>query len=354
MDADQAQSNKRRRRGGDLCDSGSYIYSVGGVVKKIVECTLVALIPALFSVNSLAKSDYPVKAIRLIVPFPPGGTADIVARALAQVMSKDLGRQVIVDNRPGANGVIGAEVAARSPADGYTAFMTAASILAITPHLRNDLGYSIRDFAPVSLAVITPNVLVAHPSIPVKNVKDLIALAKSKPNQIIFGSSGVTSTGHIVVEQIRALTGAQMTHVPYKGAALAEVDLLAGHISLMATGLVSAMPHLKRGRLRALAVTTAKRVPVLADLPTIAETVPGVDAGSWFGILLPTGSPKIAIERLGASAAAAVRSPELREKLSGDGAEIVGSTSNEFAQFIQVESDRYARILKQSGIRLTQ
>ena len=323
-------------------------------MNNLIANILLVLITALFSVNSLAQSDYPVKTVRLIVPFPPGGTTDIVARTLAQVMSKDLGQQVIIDNRPGANGVIGAEVAARSPADGYTAFMTSASILAITPHLRSDLRYSIRDFAPASLAVITPNVLVAHPSIPVRNVKELIALAKSKPNQIVFGSSGVASIGHIVVEQIRTVTGAQMIHVPYKGAAPAEVDLFAGHIALMATGLVSAMPHLKSGRLRALAVTTAKRVPALADLPTIAETVPGVDTGSWFGILLPTGSPKIAVERLGASAALAVRSPELREKLSGDGAEIVGSTPNEFAQFIQNESDRYARILKESGIRLTQ
>jgi tripartite-type tricarboxylate transporter receptor subunit TctC len=323
-------------------------------MKNLFASPLLILIIALFSANSLAQSDYPAKTIRLIVPFPPGGTTDIVARTLAQVMSKDLGRQVIIDNRPGANGVIGAEVAARSPADGYTAFMTSASILAITPHLRNDLGYSIRDFAPASLAVITPNVLVAHPSIPVRNVKELIALAKSKPNQIVFGSSGVASIGHIVVEQIRTVTGAQMIHVPYKGAAPAEVDLFAGHIALMATGLVSAMPHLKSGRLRALAVTTSKRVPALSDLPTIAETVPGVDTGSWFGILLPTGSPKIAVERLGASAALAVRSPELREKLSGDGAEIVGSTPNEFAQFIQNESERYARILKESKIRLTQ
>ena len=269
-------------------------------------------------------------------------------------MSKSLGRQVIIDNRPGANGVIGAEIAARAPADGYTAFMTSASILAITPHLRTDLGYSIADFAPVSLAVITPNVLVAHPSIPVKNVKELIALAKSKPNQITFGSSGVASIGHIVVEQIRTVTGAQMIHVPYKGAAPAESDLFSGHIALMATGLVSAMPHLKSSRLRALAVTTAKRVPALADLPTIAETVPGVDTGSWFGILLPAGSPMIAVERIGAATVTAIRSPELRERLSGDGAEIVGSTPGEFARFIQSESDRYARILKESGIRLSQ
>ena len=288
------------------------------------------------------------------MPFPPGGTTDIVARTLAQVMSKDLGRQVVVDNRPGANGVIGAEVAARSPADGYTAFMTSASILAITPNLRSDLGYTARDFAPVSLSVITPNVLVVHPSVPVKSVKELIALAKAKPNEITFGSSGVASIGHIVVEQIRTVTGAQMTHVPYKGAAPAEDDLFAGHIVVMATGLVSAMSHVKSGRLRALAVTTAKRVPALGRLPTIAETVPGVDTGSWFGILLPVGSPVAAVERLGEAAASAVRSPELREQLSREGAEVVGSTPSEFAKFIQSESERYARILKESRITLTQ
>jgi len=323
-------------------------------MKVLVKQIFLMFSIALISTNSLAQSDYPVKTVRLIVPFPPGGTTDIVARTLGQAMSKSLGRQVIIDNRPGANGVIGAEIAARSSADGYTAFMTSASILAITPHLRTDLGYSVRDFAPASLAVITPNVLVAHPSFPVKNVKELIALAKSKSNQISFGSSGVASIGHIVVEQIRTVTGAQMIHVPYKGAAPAESDLFSGHIALMATGLVSAMPHVKSGRLRALAVTTAKRVPALADLPTIAETVPGVDTGSWFGILLPTGSPMIAVERIGAAAASAIRSPELRERLSGDGAEIVGSTPSEFARFIQSESDRYARILKESGIRLSQ
>jgi tripartite-type tricarboxylate transporter receptor subunit TctC len=301
-----------------------------------------------------AQPAYPVKAIRLIVPFPPGGTTDIVARALAQAMSRDLERQVVIDNRGGANGIIGAELAARAPADGYTAFMTSASILAITPHLRTDLGYAVRDFAPASLSVITPNVLVVHASVPVRNVRELLALAKARPNAVSFGSSGVASIGHIVVEQIRMATGAQMTHVPYKGAGPAEADLFAGHIAAMATGLVSAMPHLKTGRVRALAVTTARRVPAVPDLPTIAETVPGVDTGSWFGILLPAGSPAVIVERLGGAAATAVRSPELRERLSREGGEVVGSTPVEFERFIQKESARYARILKESGIRLTE
>jgi len=301
-----------------------------------------------------AQAGYPVKPIRLIVPFPPGGTTDIVARALAQAMGKNLERAVVVDNRGGANGVIGAELAARAPADGYTAFMTSASILAITPHLRSDLGYSVRDFAPVSLSVITPNVLLVHASVPVKNIKELIALAKARPNAITFGSSGIASIGHIVVEQIRTVTGAQMIHIPYKGGGPAEADLFAGHIAVMATGLVSAMPHLSGGRVRALAVTTAKRVAALPDLPAIAETVPGVDTGSWFGILLPAGSPTEAVERLSVSAASAVRSPDLRDRLSREGAEVVGSTPAEFERFIQSESSRYAKLLKASGIKLTE
>lgn len=323
-------------------------------MKHLAESLSVFLILAAGAPDILAQSDYPAKTIRLIVPFPPGGTTDVVARGLAQVMSKDLGKQVVVDNRPGANGTIGAEIAARSPADGYTAFMTSASILAITPNLRSDLGYSVRDFAPASLSVITPNVLVVHPSVPVKNVRELIALAKTRPNAIIFGSSGIAGIGHIVVEQIRTVAGAQMTHVPYKGAGPAETDLLAGHIAVMATGLVSAMPHVKSGRLRALAVTTAKRVPALPELPPIAETVPGVDTGSWFGILLPAGSPPAAVERLGAAAATAVRSASLHDRFSREGAEVVGSTPGEFANFIRNESERYARILKESGIKLTQ
>lgn len=323
-------------------------------MKHLAESLSVFLILAAGAPDIPAQSDYPAKTLRLIVPFPPGGTTDVVARGLAQVMSKDLGKQVVVDNRPGANGTIGAEIAARSPADGYTAFMTSASILAITPNLRSDLGYSVRDFAPASLSVITPNVLVLHPSVPAKNVRELIALAKTRPNAIIFGSSGIASIGHIVVEQIRTVAGAQMIHVPYKGAGPAETDLLAGHIAVMATGLISAMPHVKSGRLRALAVTTAKRVPALPELPPIAETVPGVDTGSWFGILLPAGSPPAAVERLGAAAAAAVRSASLHDRFSREGAEVVGSTPGEFANFIRSESERYARILKESGIKLTQ
>jgi tripartite-type tricarboxylate transporter receptor subunit TctC len=303
--------------------------------------------------DSLAQQPaYPAKPIRLIVPFPPGGTTDIVARLLSQAMGKDLGAAVIVDNRGGANGVIGAELAARAPADGYNAFMTSASILAITPHLRNDLGYSVGDFAPVSLLVITPNVLVVHPSVPVRTVKALIVLARARPDAISFGSSGVASIGHIVVEQIRTVAGAPMIHVPYKGAAPAEADLFAGHVAVMATGLVSAMPHVKSGRLRAIAVTTGKRVSAIPDLPTIAETVPGVDTGSWFGILLPTGTPATAIQRISASAASSVRSLELRERLATEGAEVIGSSPSEFAAFIKSESERYGTILKRSGIRL--
>lgn len=304
--------------------------------------------------HTAAQSTYPAKPVRLIVPFPPGGTTDVVARSLAQEMSKGLGKPLIIENRGGANGVIGAELAARAAPDGYTVFMTSASILVITPHLRSDLGYAVKDFAPVSLSAITPNVLVIHPSLPARSVKELIALARARPNQIAFGSSGVASIGHIVCEQMRTLAGAAMTHVPYKGAAPAETDLFAGHIAVMATGLVTAMPYVKSARLRALGVTTAKRVSVLPDLPALAETVPGIDTGSWFGLLVPAASPPQAIERLGTEAAAAMRTAELRDRLKSEGAEVVGSTPEEFARFIQAESTRYRAILKNSGIQLTQ
>lgn len=301
--------------------------------------------------DAAAQSAYPSKPVRIIVPFPAGGTTDIVARGIAQLMSGSWGQQVIVDNRAGASGAIGAAAAAQAPPDGYTLVMASTAILAINPHLRRNLPYNVRrDFAPVSLAVVTPNLLAVHPSLPVRSVKDLLELAKAKPDGIIFGSSGTGSVGHLALEQFRTLGGVRMLHVPYKGALPAEVDLLAGHIAVMASGMVSVLPHVKSGRVRALAVTSAKRTPLLPEVPAVAEVLPGFDAGAWFGVLAPAGTPAPIIEQLHRAIAVALRTPELRVRLSGNGAEVVGSSPQEFQRYIAEESERYGRLLREAGI----
>lgn len=287
----------------------------------------------------------------MIVPFPAGGTTDIVARGIAQVMSPSWGHQVIVDNRAGASGAIGAALAAHAPPDGYTIVMASTAILAINPHLRLSLPYNVdRDFAAVSLAVTTPNMLAVHPSLPVRSVKALLEVAKAKPDGIVFGSSGIGSVGHLALEQFRTLGGVRMLHVPYKGALPAEVDLLSGNIAVMASGMVSVLPHVKSGRVRGLAVTSAKRTPLLPDMPAVSEVLPGFDAGAWFGVLAPAGTPATIISQLHKAIADALRTPAVRSRLSGNGAEVIASSPAEFRSYIREESERYGRLLREAGI----
>jgi tripartite-type tricarboxylate transporter receptor subunit TctC len=294
---------------------------------------------------------YPDKPIRMVVPFPAGGTTDILARATAQKLSESLGQQVIVDNKPGAGGNIGAQEVARSTPDGYTLVMGTVGTHAINPSLYKKMPYDhVKDFVPVSLVASVPNLLVVHPSVPVNSVKELIAHAKANPGKLNFASSGNGTSIHLSGELFKTMTGVQMTHVPYKGSAPAVTDLLGGQVQLMFDNMPSALPHAKAGKLKPLAVTSAKRFPGTPEIPTIAESgVPGYEASSWFGVLAPAGTPKEIVNKLSTEIAKALKTPEMKKKLEEQGAEAVGSTPEEFAAHIKAETAKWAKVVKESG-----
>ena len=308
---------------------------------------------AIFAGSSLAQTVYPAKAIRYVVPFPAGGPLDIVARAIGQELNKSWGQAVVIDNRPGAGGNIGADLVAKAPADGYTILMGAVSTHAINVTLYNKLPYDpIRDFAPVTLITSVPNVLVVHPSVPANNVKELIALAKSRPGQLNFASGSTGSAGHLAGELFNSMAGVRMTHIPYKGAAPAVVDLMAGHVSLMFDNMSSALPNIKATRVRALAVTTLKRSPLLPQLPTISDAgLRGFDIATWFGIFAPAGAPPDIVARLNGEIVRILHTPEMKERLALLGAEPIGNKPDEFAAFVKAEIPKYAKVIQASGAR---
>ena len=308
---------------------------------------------AIFAGSSLAQTAYPAKAIRYVVPFPAGGPLDIVARAIGQELNKSWGQAVVIDNRPGAGGNIGADLVAKAPADGYTILMGAVSTHAINVTLYNKLPYDpIRDFAPVTLITSVPNVLVVHPSVPANNVKELIALAKSRPGQLNFASGSTGSAGHLAGELFNSMAGVRMTHIPYKGAAPAVVDLMAGHVSLMFDNMSSALPNIKATRVRALAVTTLKRSPLLPQLPTISDAgLRGFDIATWFGIFAPAGTPPDIVARLNGEIVRILHTPEMKERLALLGAEPIGNKPDEFAAFVRAEIPKYAKVIQASGAR---
>ena len=308
---------------------------------------------AIFAGSSLAQTVYPAKAIRYVVPCPAGGPLDIVARAIGQELNKSWGQAVVIDNRPGAGGNIGADLVAKAPADGYTILMGAVSTHAINVTLYNKLPYDpIRDFAPVTLITSVPNVLVVHPSVPANNVKELIALAKSRPGQLNFASGSTGSAGHLAGELFNSMAGVRMTHIPYKGAAPAVVDLMAGHVSLMFDNMSSALPNIKATRVRALAVTTLKRSPLLPQLPTISDAgLRGFDIATWFGIFAPAGTPPDIVARLNSEIVRILHTPEMKERLALLGAEPIGNKPDEFAAFVRAEIPKYAKVIQASGAR---
>jgi tripartite-type tricarboxylate transporter receptor subunit TctC len=297
---------------------------------------------------------YPNHPIRLVVPFPAGGTTDILARAIAQKLSESLGQPFVVDNRPGAGGNIGADIVAKSAPDGYTLLMGTVGTQAINVSLYAKMPYdAAKDFAPVVLVAGVPNVLVVNPSVPVKTVQELLKLAKDKPGSINFASSGNGTSIHLSGELFKTMTGAQIAHVPYKGSAPALTDLLGGQVQIMFDNLPSAMPHIKAGKLRAVAVTSAKRAPALPELPTIAESgVPGFEASSWFGILAPAGTPREIVTRINAEANKALQSADMKEKLLAQGAEAVGNTPEYFGDYIKAETVKWAKVVKESGAKV--
>jgi len=301
-----------------------------------------------------AQAAFPSKPITIIVPFSAGGTTDILARVVGLHMGTDLGQPVVVDNRAGAGGNIGGQAAARAPADGYTLFMGTVGTHAINQSLYKKMPFDpIKDFAPLSRVAMVPNLLVVNPGQPYKSVKELIAYGKANPGKINFGSSGNGSSIHLSGELFKQMTGVDMQHVPYRGSAPAVSDLLGGQISVMFDNMPSAIQHVKGGKLRALAVTTAKRSPALPDVPTIAEAgVPGYEATSWFGLLAPAGTPAPIVAKLNAAILKALADPEVKKKLAEQGAESHGEKPEEFAAFIKSETAKWGKVVKESGASL--
>jgi tripartite-type tricarboxylate transporter receptor subunit TctC len=295
---------------------------------------------------------YPSKSIRVIAGFPPGSGADITARVIGARLNDALGQQVAVDNRPGAGSNIAAELAAKSPADGYTLFIgTVANTINATLYSKLPFDFA-RDFAPVVLATATPNVLVVHPSVPVKTVKELVALAKSRPGQLNFASAGTGTAPHMSGELFKAMAGISMVHIPYKGSPPAVTDLLAGEVALMFSPSSTVLPHVKTGRLRALAVTTTSRLPSLPDLPTVAESgLKGYETLTWFGFVAPAKTPPAAVTRLNAEIVKVLALPEVRKQFASQGIETLGGTPEQFASYIREEIAKWAKVIRLSGAR---
>lgn len=316
-------------------------------------CFGAATIAYAASAWSQAAPAYPSKAIRIVVPFPAGGTSDILSRAIGQKLTEEWKQPVIVDNRPGAGANIGAEIVVKSPPDGYT-LLAASTIHTINPSLYRKLGYDpVRDFTPITLIAATSQVLAVHPSLPVRTVKELIAYAKKRPGEINYSSAGSGSQPHLTAELFKSRTGIDIVHVPYKGAPPAMTDLLAGHVALSFATSPSAVPHVKSGKLRALAVSTLKRVSALPDVPTIDEAgVPGFEASGANGLVGPAGIPAPIVEKLNAAVVRIVKEPAMSRFLSEQGADPFTTTPAEYAAYLKSEVAKWAKAVKDSGARV--
>jgi tripartite-type tricarboxylate transporter receptor subunit TctC len=299
-------------------------------------------------------TSFPTKPLRFVVPYPPGGTTDIVARGIASKLSERFGQQVVIDNRGGASTIIGAEAAAKAAPDGYTLLLTTSTTMSINPHVFAKLPYDpVRDFAPISLVVLQPHVLVVHPSLPARSVKELIALAQGQPGKLNFASSGSGSLAHLAGEMFKMMARVDMVHVPYKGAAPSVVDLVAGHVHLVFSSSPSVMPQVRTHRLRALAVTTAKRVAAIPELPTIAESgLPALIVTGWYGLLAPAGTPGNITARLNSDIVSTLRQSDVRQKLIDLGLEIETSTPLGFGDFVKAEIAKYAKVVRSANIRV--
>jgi len=308
-----------------------------------------ALVPAV--VMAQADGGYPAKPIRIVVPSAPGGSTDILSRYLAQHLTETWRSQVVVENRSGASGNIGMELAARSAPDGYTLVMGYVGTLSVNPSIFPKMPYDpLRDFAPVSLVALVPNMLAIHPSVPARSVKELIALARARPGQLNYGSAGAGSNSYLSVEYFKQLTGTNIVQIAYKGAGNTMIDLLGGHISLTIVGVPPLLPHVKAGKLRALGVSTRARLAILPDLPTIQESgVPGYDVTQWYGILAPAGTPREIVGRLNAEIGRFLKLPEAAARMSAEGAIPTGNTPEEFQELIRSETVRWAKVIKAAG-----
>ncbi|TMG84559.1 MAG: tripartite tricarboxylate transporter substrate binding protein [Betaproteobacteria bacterium] len=348
MDALAADRIKASAFAGDL--EGTDV-KIGWVFGRAVCATLAGLLsfPLL-----AAEQAYPSRPIRLVVPFPPGGSLDVVARAIGQKLTDAWGQPVIIDNRPGAGGNIGADLVAKSAPDGYTILEGALSTHAVNVSLYAKMPYDpIKDFVPITLVAVTPNVLVVHPSVPVNSVPELVAYAKAHPGKLSFGSGSNGSAGHLAGELFKTEAGVNMVHIPYKGGAPAMQDLLGGQIQLMFDNLANSMQQVRAGKLKALAVTTARRSPLVPELPTLAETgLPGFDIYTWWGFMAPAGTPREIVAKWNAEVARILNTPEMKSFFAQQGAEPAPTSPDEFAALIRSEIPKYAKIIKASGAKV--
>jgi tripartite-type tricarboxylate transporter receptor subunit TctC len=319
---------------------------------KITRTGAAIAIAAVTCATPAQAQGYPAKPVRIIVPFPPGSGADITTRLVAPKLGEALGQQFIVDNRAGAAGNIGAELVARSPADGYT-LLTAPASTAISQTLYPKIAFDlVKDFEPVALMAGVPFMLVVHPSLPAKTVKDLVALARAKPGQLTYGSTGNGSSPHLTTEMLKLQTRIDVVHVPYKGTPPAVTDLLAGNITFMFANALSVLPHVQTNRLRALGVTSTKRNAGMPNLPTVAESYPGFESGTWFSLLAPAGTPRDVVNRLNAAAVKVVQLPDVREKIVAQGGEPLGGSPQQVGAYIKSEVAKWGKVVRASGAKV--
>ena len=309
------------------------------------------LIATLFAGAAASAQDYPHKTVRIVVPFPPGGATDVVTRIVAQKLTDQFGRQVVTENRGGAGGIVGSEAVAKAAPDGYTLVMGTTGTHAINASLYPKLSYDpLRDFAPITRTALLPNLIVAHPSVPARNIRELIALAKKNPGQLTYASSG--SALYLSGALFTSMAGIDMIHVPYKGGGQAMPALLGGEVALSFATVVSSLPHVKAGKLRGLAVTSAKRTPAAPEFPTVAESgLRGYEAVAWYGVLAPAGTPREVIMRLDREIVRALKLPEVRQLLLAQGAEPVGDTPEEFAAIIKADIAKWGEVVRKSGAK---
>ncbi|HKA42481.1 MAG TPA: tripartite tricarboxylate transporter substrate binding protein [Burkholderiales bacterium] len=313
---------------------------------------LLALLAAVPDHAHPAAPDYPTKVIRLVVPFAPGGSNDIMARIVAQQFTDSMKQQVVVDNRSGASGIVGTEIVAKAPADGYTILMMSLTF-AVNPSLYRSLPYRTdKDFAPVTLVASAPLMLVVHPSVPAKSLKDLVAYAKANPGKLNFGSGGQGTTPHLAGEMLKMMAGIELTHIPYKGGGPALADLVGGQIQLMLENIPSTLPFVKSGKLRALAVSSLKRSSLVADLPTVDESgLKGYEIVGWNGLFVPAGTPRPIVSTLHAETLKSLANPTVKERLAGLGADAIGSSPEQFAAFVQTEIRKWAKVVQAAGLK---
>jgi len=323
--------------------------ALSGMLSGWVAATLVLLA---VSGQALAQR-YPEKPVRLLLPFAPGGGTDVLARFISAKLGENLGVSVVIENRGGAGGTLGTEIAARAAPDGYTILFTSASHT-FNPSLYSKLGYdSIRDFAPITLVAMVPHLLIVHPSLPVKNVKELLGLARQRPGEIFYGSGGTGSSVHLAAALFMTMARVDMVHVPYKGGGPAMIGVMSGEASVIFPTMQSVLPHVKSGRLRALAISTAARSPAVPDIPTVAESgLPGYDATGWYGMLAPAGTPQTAIARLHGETVKILTAPDFKERLAAEGAVAVGNTPAQFDKFIRDETAKWSKIIRDLKIKI--